>query len=272
MNMCLEPYDARYLDPKTSRWISADPAMGDYIPGAPINDEVRKRNVNLPGMGGVFNVVNLHTYHYAGNNPLKYMDPDGEKIVNITSKQQQNSRVNAPLPLGNNNKENAFGKSGCFFTAVMNVGNTINKNKSGDNRTFKGIEGFSNNTKYFQEDKETKFLENLDAKGVSSLLTDLTGESFNVVKFGGNAGGDPLTALDFFDNSSDDYFIIADVGSSHFVNVLGTGSNDSLSVHDTNNRHMNSDGITPNTREPLKYSRGDIKSIYVIRKLDYINE
>ncbi|MEL3909064.1 MAG: hypothetical protein P1P64_08690, partial [Treponemataceae bacterium] len=29
-------------------------------------------------MGGVFNVVNLHVYHYAGNNPVKYTDPDGE--------------------------------------------------------------------------------------------------------------------------------------------------------------------------------------------------
>jgi hypothetical protein len=28
-------------------------------------------------MGGVFNTVNLHLYHYAGNNPLKYTDPDG---------------------------------------------------------------------------------------------------------------------------------------------------------------------------------------------------
>ncbi|MEL5719961.1 MAG: hypothetical protein P1P59_02390 [Treponemataceae bacterium] len=31
-------------------------------------------------MGGVFNVVNLHLYHYAGNNPLKYVDPDGQDI------------------------------------------------------------------------------------------------------------------------------------------------------------------------------------------------
>jgi hypothetical protein len=32
-------------------------------------------------MGGVFNLVNLHLYHYAGNNPVKYVDPDGEADV-----------------------------------------------------------------------------------------------------------------------------------------------------------------------------------------------
>ena len=70
-------YGARYLDPKYSRWLSGDPALSDYIPKAPIDDEAKKHNENLPGMGGVFNVVNLHLYHYAGNNPVKYTDPDG---------------------------------------------------------------------------------------------------------------------------------------------------------------------------------------------------
>ena len=71
-------YGTRYLDPKYSRWLSGDPALSDYIPKASINDEAKKHNENLPGMGGVYNTVNLHLYHYAGNNPVKYTDPDGK--------------------------------------------------------------------------------------------------------------------------------------------------------------------------------------------------
>jgi hypothetical protein len=54
-----------------------DPALGEYIPSAPVSDEARKRNGNLPGMGGIYNTVNAHLYHYAGNNPVRYTDPEG---------------------------------------------------------------------------------------------------------------------------------------------------------------------------------------------------
>jgi hypothetical protein len=43
-------YGARYLDPRTSRWLSADPAMGEYVPRA--GNGVR----GLPGLGGVYNI------------------------------------------------------------------------------------------------------------------------------------------------------------------------------------------------------------------------
>ena len=68
-------YGARYLDPKYSMWISTDPALGEYIPGA--GKATASEAGSLPGMGGIFSTVNLQLYHYAGNNPVKYTDPDG---------------------------------------------------------------------------------------------------------------------------------------------------------------------------------------------------
>jgi hypothetical protein len=77
--------------------------MGEYIPVAPINDEARRRNGNLPGMGGVFNYVNLHVYHYAGNNPVKYTDPDGrddEDNINIFKEFGDILSINIKMGLG----------------------------------------------------------------------------------------------------------------------------------------------------------------------------
>jgi RHS repeat-associated protein len=71
-------YGARYLNPTTGLWLSTDPALAEYLPVAPVDDEAKKHNEKLPGMGGAYNLVNLALYHYAGNNPVKYTDPDGE--------------------------------------------------------------------------------------------------------------------------------------------------------------------------------------------------
>ena len=37
-------------------------------------------------MGDVYNVVNFQLYHYAGNNPIVYTDPDGRDVKNNTKK------------------------------------------------------------------------------------------------------------------------------------------------------------------------------------------
>ena len=72
---------ARYLDPKYSRWISVDPALGEYVPAA---GKANAKDVGgIPGMGGLFNGVNLNLFHYAGNNPVRYVDPDGR--ISVTS-------------------------------------------------------------------------------------------------------------------------------------------------------------------------------------------
>ena len=76
-------YGARYYDAKLSRWISADPPIskGEYFPLPPINDKAKEHNSKLPGMGGVFNPINLDAYHYAGQNPVKLVDPDGNSSM-----------------------------------------------------------------------------------------------------------------------------------------------------------------------------------------------
>jgi hypothetical protein len=59
--------------------------MGEYVPQA------GKGAGGLSGMGGVYNTVNLHTYHYAGNNPVKYVDPDGRMDEDFRIWQQVSS-------------------------------------------------------------------------------------------------------------------------------------------------------------------------------------
>lgn len=50
-------YGARYLDLRYSRWISTDPALGEYIPSA--GKATASEASSLPGIGGIFNTVNF---------------------------------------------------------------------------------------------------------------------------------------------------------------------------------------------------------------------
>jgi RHS repeat-associated protein len=68
-------FGARYYDSMTSRWISADPILNNYLPSGN-----KEKDKNLPGMGGVYNPVNMQLYHYGANNPIKYIDPTGEWV------------------------------------------------------------------------------------------------------------------------------------------------------------------------------------------------
>jgi RHS repeat-associated protein len=56
-------FGARYYDPRTGVWQSADPILGDYLDGAP-ND-------------GVYDPLNNNLYGYVHQSPTNYTDPDG---------------------------------------------------------------------------------------------------------------------------------------------------------------------------------------------------
>ena len=61
---CIFLVSAWYYDPRTSVWQSPDPILNSYMDGAP--------------NGGVFTPTNLGLYSYTANNPLNFVDPDGQ--------------------------------------------------------------------------------------------------------------------------------------------------------------------------------------------------
>ncbi len=79
-------YGARYYDPRTSLWQSADPALGEYLPGAGQDVAMTTPNIlngygrprhQMAGMGGVYTGQNLNLYHYSHLNPVNFKDRDG---------------------------------------------------------------------------------------------------------------------------------------------------------------------------------------------------
>ncbi len=176
---------ARYLDAKTSRWLSTDPALGDYIPGAPINDQVRKQNQNLPGIGGIYNYVNLHLYHYAGNNPIKYLDPDGR--TPRSNKLSESRYMFSPdLSTGHGAIEAAF--EGVFPIPFLG-GPALNA----INKAF-GFQTIDTSSAYSTLSDVAGTL----AEGVS-LIADIAGNVSDVLKTAGKIAGNIsmlLTAID----------------------------------------------------------------------------
>jgi hypothetical protein len=77
-------------------------------------------------MGGVYNTVNLHVYHYAGNNPVKYVAPDGRKPAPITSAYKMNSYT---IDLYGGTKE-PINLYGCALILITNLAVTLGHNKN----------------------------------------------------------------------------------------------------------------------------------------------
>jgi RHS repeat-associated protein len=241
-------YGARYLNPQTSMWLSADPAMGEYIPRAPVDDEARKYNQNLPGMGGVFNYVNLHAYHYAGNNPVKYVDPTGMDILGIAYFETQNSSLNKKVVMGpkllmvtlpgGRELEGYIGNFGCLFTAMVNVGNTI-RSQTPNISTVPGdparpISDYAGSENYY-ETNTVLF------KNAPILFKNMTGKDFTVHRVRNGATAQNLIRF-YNESTASSGYLIGEVYSktfgTHFINILGIDDDGKLIYHDTfkNNR------------------------------------
>jgi hypothetical protein len=71
-------------------------------------------------MGGVFNYVNLHVYHYAGNNPVVLSDPDGFYFLKQSEWYNDFYQNDLPWngdPLGEEDVAYTLGSHGCVVVA-----------------------------------------------------------------------------------------------------------------------------------------------------------
>ena len=67
-------FGARYLDMKTSLWLNTDPLSG-YNPIQEIEHYIDGQH-----NGGIYNPMNMATYSYTYQNPIKYIDPNGKQL------------------------------------------------------------------------------------------------------------------------------------------------------------------------------------------------
>jgi RHS repeat-associated protein len=75
-------FGVRYLDPRFSKWMTADPALGEYLPGAgktvayqsPSLANGWRTSPALPALGGAFQPQNIAVYGYAHSNPGTFTD------------------------------------------------------------------------------------------------------------------------------------------------------------------------------------------------------
>jgi RHS repeat-associated protein len=235
-------YGARYLDPKYSRWLSTDPALGDYIPGAPINDEVKKKNGELPGMGGVFNTVNLHLYHYAGNNPVKYTDPDGmyilpTKNVNGNGFVQQDSK--APLGYG----PSTVSKSGCYITANARVINAINSLASRRHPELVGLPATDMDILTYQKQNFIEGTDDITSQTAGNMINQFTAYETTTTRVEG-ANNISSALKQYSESNTDNAAIVGRISlgeGSHFLNIEGIkvdeNGNIKVNVYDTSSRN-----------------------------------
>ena len=211
-------FGARYLDPKYSRWLSTDPALGDYIPQAPVNDEAKKANNSLPGQGGLFNQVNFHLYHYAGNNPVKYVDPDGETPITFETKNMQEFRGNIP------HTNTPFAKEGCTFSGFVGIVDDFRKKKGMTAIDWQSKIDNKKLDKYFNQNGELLR---------DTFLQDFTDGKLKIKEDTKNTGRNPATALkeEVADTSKERYVVgrapitIGKQKGEHEIGIKGLNGN-----------------------------------------------
>ncbi len=260
-------YGARYYEPQLARWMSADPAGFELI--NPMGSDGKPRS-------GYSIIEATNWYSYVSNNPVRYIDPTGMKILDITSGQYMNSSTNRSALMGSRRtgdfggrngafRENNLGNFGCLFIAAVNIGNSeareINMKKGVPRNIIPYLDqsaaSLAGKDKYFRFDFPTVggvgADANMNESTISALVGDMTGILYSVLR-NRDAAQSQVIIKEFAGSDSKNGYIIADVGG-HFVNVTGVDEKGNLSFHDTSDRNT-----------PKNYTLEDVRGVYVIQR------
>ena len=118
-------YGARYMHPRNSTWVSADPAGFELV--NPMEDGKPKQGYSL--------IESTNWYTYTSNNPIKYVDPTGLKIEWIQGEGTSDENFEKAKELGDEIK-NSDTEAGKRWRAAEESDKTVkiyvNDNKKND--------------------------------------------------------------------------------------------------------------------------------------------
>ena len=259
-------YGARYLDPKYSMWISTDPALGEYIPAA--GSDTSK----LPGIGGIYNTVNMNLYHYAGNNPIKYTDPDGNcqkpspQIIVIIfipkkTKPVEPTMFKQTMFTKENGFSDNYSTTACNATAALNIVSIQYTKETGKALSIEQGMEILKNVPNDIINKENANVEDL-CPALNSMMKNLE-KSMGKTIFKGKFGYSPGWCGFKKATLTDSYFVDAVKSNTfpeHYVNDMGADG-ENRTVYDT------FDGKTK-TKTPSDIYKQNRADYYVEKKDD----
>ena len=152
--------------------------------------------------------INSSLYHYAGNNPVRYVDPDGNEIINASTRLMSSADQNVFLGTSKEKIVNV----GCVLTAYTRIAEAISGvdiKLETANQTAINSNLFTNSNELTPENGAELINKILNANGVTD---------FNVSFEGSYTGQNALDKIEKCKKSSDTFYATARIDTGNHDN------------------------------------------------------